>query len=165
MDKKIPRKQPAKKTTRKTVSRKAPTKVAANRARRKNKNVALGVSLVVFCVFVSISIVIGYSDSGQINVSNTISEKKNNGTLEEQEKIKHIPVQQSQQNIPNGGLIPTSDPDQSTRKVIEQESTGTSTEQSASSTEASASSTEDVSDTEQSAEDTDNSVDSQEETS
>lgn len=152
--KKTPIKVVAKKAASKTVSstrttpkttttRKAPTPVATDRSNKRatSQRVAVGVS--VFVVFLGISAVIGMSDAGQISVESTITERKQSASPEEKARIESIPVQQSQNALPNGGLLPSGVP--VNVPAPEPESVASSTEPSATSTEPVASSTDAVS--------------------
>lgn len=56
-------------------------------------------------VIIGGAIAVGYSDTGSIDVTHVISERKQNASPQEQELFKTIPVQQGQSNVPNGGLV------------------------------------------------------------
>ena len=145
MEEKVVRKRTTRKVAKKTVSRKAPTRATSvsNTGSEKN-NVALYVSIVVFLLFVGVSVVVGYSDKGEINIDATITNIEQNGTPEEREQLKNIPAQKAKSKGRNGGLIPTTDTDKSAVPTPE------STEENASSTESTASSTEEIAEGEES---------------
>jgi hypothetical protein len=121
MEEKVARKTTAKKTVRRTTTkvaprrtaarktaeislRKAPARVSVSPAFQKRSKTPLIVTTVLVVV-IGASVGIGYSDKGTIDVSSVITERKQNATPEEHELFKTIPVQQSQNNVINGGLV------------------------------------------------------------
>lgn len=102
-----PRKTAARKTAA-TVVRKAPARESAFQTARSGRSPKTTIIvLAVFVVIFGISFAIGYSDRGVIDVSSKITERKLQGTLEEQERLRTVPVQQTQASSPNGGLVGT----------------------------------------------------------
>ena len=102
---------PRKTAVRKTVAtavRKAPARQTLGeptRARRSPKT--LIVALLVLAIAGGVSAGIGFTDKGQINVAEKIAQRKQNASPEEQAVLNSVPVQQAQNNIPNGGLVGT----------------------------------------------------------
>ncbi|MEM9336425.1 MAG: hypothetical protein AAGA35_01045 [Patescibacteria group bacterium] len=161
-----PRKRAAVKRTaakRATTRRKAPTPVKAQaQAGRKFRNSYL-IAAASFFIISGASVGIGFLDAGEINVTEKI-EARNAKVIagetpegEESSTVrKTIPVQDTSNQLPNGGLVgsgPTFDPPDDTAAAVESElgtSTATST---ASSTDETASSTdEQVGDSEENVE-------------
>jgi len=131
MEEKVVRKTTAKRVVRKTAARKAPTQVADTGA-REGRTMLPFVAIGIFIVIVGASVAIGFSDSGQINVENTINYKRDHGTEEEKQELQNIPVQRTRPSVPNGGLVPTTDPDPGAAVVAPEPvatSTATSTDE------------------------------------
>lgn len=113
MEEKVVRKTTTKRMVRKTAARKAPTQVADTvvRGERERRTLLPFAAIGIFVVIVGASIAVGFSDDGQINVENTINNKRQHGTEEEKQALESIPVQRARPSAPNGGLVPTTDPD------------------------------------------------------
>ena len=96
------------------------------------------VAIGVFLVIIGVSIGVGFSDVGVIDIQGRIDDKKQNATPDELTELNNIPVQRSLPKAPHGGLVPTEiQPTGSPPAPIETgTSTATSTDESASSTEA-----------------------------
>lgn len=102
----VVRKQATRRAVRKTAPRKAPTYEASGEVSAERSYVKF-IVIAVFVLIVGGSVAIGFSDSGQINITNTINNKKEYGTPEEKEQLQNIPVQPSRPALPDGGLVPT----------------------------------------------------------
>ncbi len=102
---------PSKTAARTTASgavRKAPARqmpAASVRAHRSSKT--LVVVLLAVIIVAGVSAGIGFSDTGAIDVASKIEQRKQNATPEEQERFEAVPVQHTQTNVPNGGLVGT----------------------------------------------------------
>ena len=120
MAEKTVRKTTAKKSPRKAVSktasvsaapkrtsaatmRKAPSRISPSQSRQSAKGVI--VIGILFFLLLGISAAIGFSDKGQLDVPKTIAERKQSATPEEKKVLDSVPVQQPQNNTPNGGLV------------------------------------------------------------
>lgn len=146
-------KKAVRRTTTKTVSartqevktavapRKAPVRVQQSSLSERRSPKVLFVGIFIFLVMVGISVGIGLSDKGQVDVAGAITERKQRGTPEEQEAFKTVPVQQNQNNVPNGGLVGTG---QSEPVPVVVPPVATTTPSTASSTIGTASSTEET---------------------
>lgn len=88
-----------------TATRKAPikTEVIAPKNRRSPKVLIVG--LILFLLVMGVSALIGFSDTGQLNVENTIRERKQNATGDEQAALQSVPIEQAGAGAPNGGLV------------------------------------------------------------
>lgn len=87
-----------------TAVRKAPARTVAPTVKRKSPKM-LFVSLFVCVAIAGIGVAIGHSDGGEIDVSSVISNRTANATPEEREVLMQVPVQQTQTNVVNGGLV------------------------------------------------------------
>ncbi len=137
MEDNVVRKTTARKVVRKTAVRKAPTQAAPEGVRERRTMLPF-MAIGVFVVIVGASVAVGFSDDGQINVENTINNKRDFGTEEEKEALQNIPVQRARPSAPNGGLVPTADPDPGAPAPVPVEtgtSTATSTEEGAEASE------------------------------
>lgn len=155
---KVVKKRTSSRSVKKTATRKAPTRASSQVS--EGRNPIPFIVLGVFLVIIAISIGFGYTDKGQINVEDTINNRKINATTEEERAVlDNIPVQQKRPSAPNGGLVPTKAKDKSTVKPPVQEvasSTATTTDDLATSTEPLAEETNEADDiTEEPAPDTD----------
>ncbi len=125
MPEKVVRKTTAKKTVRRTVTktvparstvsktvassgRKAPVRITpapitASPRKKTPKPVFIGIAL--FIVLLGVSVAIGYSDTGELNVENMISLRKQNATGAEHEALLSVPTEQTDSAVPNGGLV------------------------------------------------------------
>lgn len=123
MAEKVVRKKTTKKTTTKTTrkrvakmasveraaettTRKAPTTIASNRADTMYTRKVIALSSVLFLVFVGISVAVGFSGDGEIEVSREYERQLSVATDEERaaiEKASNPP--QPRNNLPMGGLI------------------------------------------------------------
>jgi hypothetical protein len=113
-------------------SRKAPARTSPAPVRKKGKRnlIAFG----VFIVAVAGSVAVGYSDKGQIDITSNVSLEQNTGTGEQQ-TFQNIPVQQTQNGMPNGGLVGSSDQSQPAPQTPELDAQATSTSDTATSTD------------------------------
>lgn len=134
----------------KQVQRKAPTPIAAKKARSNARRNQLIVVAVLFFVGVGASAAVGFTDKGQIDVSRTIEERNErirNGQIDDADKQRIVvPVQNTNNSQkPNGGLVPIPQ-DQLPAPVIEEvaSTTASTTDATASSTDEVASSTDEV---------------------
>jgi len=133
---KVVRKPAVRKTAPRSSNRKAPTReVGGNGAGRHSKAVFIAIG--AFVVFFGMSLAIGFSDSGQINVSSTFNTIRTSGTEEQQEQLRNIPVQQGRSALPDGGLVPSGDvnPEPVVPEPETASSTATTTDETASSTD------------------------------
>ena len=97
-----------KRATKATTTRKAPARAPVAPAGEPRRfSYAPFIAVAVFILLLGGSAVIGFSDSGQINVNNTIADRKVSGTPEEQTQVKSVPVQQTRPTQPLGGLVPS----------------------------------------------------------
>ena len=118
-------------------NRKAPTPIAAERAKTKRGRKNITVVAILLLLGVGSSAAVGFTDKGQINVDQTIAQRNQEARAAGQPEIT-IPVQTSE---PNGGLVGLGDD-----PALQQQAS--STPPTASSTEATASSTEEAASTE-----------------
>jgi len=138
-----PRKTAARKTASSTVAhstpasvpRKAPSRFSPQAAPRRKSKKKLIAGTLFFLVMLCASIAIGYTDKGQIDVSSVIATRKGNATPEEQQAFQTVPVQQTQNNLVNGGLVGSGNQNAQTPPQQEVLPVSTSTEPAASSTE------------------------------
>ncbi len=88
-----------------TTTRKAPVKtvVVASKTRRSPKVLIVGFTL--FLLVMGASALIGFSDTGQLSVENTIRDRKQNATGDEQAALQSVPIEQAGAGAPNGGLV------------------------------------------------------------
>jgi hypothetical protein len=137
------KKAPARKTTARTtssVSRKAPVVRTTKTPQSKGASGrTFLIGMIMFLILIGVSVAIGYSDKGPLDVEQTITLRKQNATPEEQQVLNNVPTQQ-QNTVPNGGLVGVG----KAPKPVVEESTATTTDETASSTDATASSTEEV---------------------
>ncbi len=120
-------------------ARKAPTPIAAERAKVKRSRKNATVVAVLLLLGVGSSAAVGFTDKGQIDVAQTIAQRNEAARAAGQPELT-IPVQTTLE--PNGGLIGVGD-DPSVQPPA-----ATTTPATASSTEAAASSTEEAVSTE-----------------
>lgn len=139
MAEKVARKKTARKVAKRSVARKAPTNIQSESPRTLRSYLSY-IAIGVFIVIVGGSIAVGYMDQGVIDVSGTITERKNNATPEELEEIQNVPTQQAKPRLRDGGLVPTTNVDRSVLNASQQPQS----EEIASTTEESASSTQDT---------------------
>ena len=103
-----PRKTAARKTS-VTATRKAPTRTQSATAPRPTSGRSgskVGFALFILCLLlIGAGVGIGYTDAGSIDVGSVIASRKQNATPEEQERLKTVPVQQTQTGVVNGGLV------------------------------------------------------------
>lgn len=135
----VVRKRATRKVARKTTTRKAPTRETAVDVSPERSYFPL-IVIGVLILIIGGSVAIGFSDDGQINISDTINNKKIHGTEEEKAALQNIPVQPSRPALPDGGLVPTTQKNPNPPKPIETDTASTT----ASSTDATASSTDEV---------------------
>lgn len=105
---KVVRKRATKKVATKTTVRKAPTRTKQSVVSER-RNLALPIAGGVFVIILGISVAVGFSDGGQIDITETVAERMNTATPEEQAKMNSLPVQKARTAAPDGGLVPTSD--------------------------------------------------------
>ena len=103
----VVRKRATRKVATKTV-RKAPTRTESGGEERRN--LMPFVAIAVFVLVIGVSVAVGFSDDGEINIEGTINERRISGTDEEKAALQNIPVQRKRPSAPNGGLVPTTDP-------------------------------------------------------
>ncbi len=96
-----------KKAVPKKTARKAPTPIASVRAVEKTNNRMALFGIVFFILILGVSIVIGLSGEGQINIGTAISTLKENASQEERDKIDSVSVQKK--NTANA-LVPSGVP-------------------------------------------------------
>jgi hypothetical protein len=133
-------------------SRKAPTPLAADKEVKIEKRKKLVVTLMIMMIGVGISAAIGFTDSGQIDVKQTIearNERIRNNQADERDTITstvEVPVQDTDSvGKVDGGLIGRGTGGRTPEPALDLASTtASSTDGVASSTEAVASSTEEV---------------------
>lgn len=145
MEDKVVRKRTTKKVARRTTARKAPTRVPVEN--KEGRNLLPFVVLGVFTVVIGISVAVGFSGDGQINVADTINERKNNATTEEERTIlETVQVQKQRPAVRNAGLVPSSKVDNSVLPPAPatEVSSSTATSTSAETDEADSSSEDDV---------------------
>jgi hypothetical protein len=119
-------------------ARKAPVRSVSSSQKKRHSPKILLIGMTLFTLVLGASALIGFSDAGQLNVENAIRERKKNATGEEQVALQSVPVEQSKNGTPNGGLVGMG---QSVPEVVPVATTSTSSatsseEQTASSTEA-----------------------------
>jgi hypothetical protein len=120
-----------KKTTRKVAAKKVPRIVAAKKVQRSNARTPArkapprntvtasgrggwlwpGVAVGVFVVVLGISVAIGFSDGGAIDVATTINDRKSTATEAERADLASVPVTQSEPVRRRPALVPTTDVD------------------------------------------------------
>lgn len=111
--KKTTQKRAVKKTTATRVaatvdssSRKAPTKLASERADMIYSRKVIMLSSALFLVFVGISVAVGFSAEGEIEVSREYERRLSNATEEERTAIEQATkAPQPKNNLPMGGLV------------------------------------------------------------
>jgi hypothetical protein len=104
--KKIPEAVPVREPELTTVARKAPTRFSSSVPTRKNKKLkSLGIAFFLCSCAFGVSALIGYTDKGQLDVANTISERRENASEEEKKTLDAISVRSAEGNNPNGGLV------------------------------------------------------------
>ena len=141
MAEKVVRKRATKNVATKTTARKAPTRTESS-AGDGQRSLAPFIAIGFFALVVGVSVFLGLSDSGQINVADTLQQKRDSGTDEEREQLKNIPVQNNKPKVKDGGLVPTTD----VNPQVLVPTPADSASSTASSTDASATSTEAVAD-------------------
>ncbi len=142
--KRAPQKRAARKTDDEPTSarvsaRKAPTPIAAERAKVKRSRKNATVVAVLLLLGVGSSAAVGFTDKGQIDVAQTIAQRNEAARAAGQPEIT-IPVQTTPE--PNGGLTGVGDIPSNAQPV------STTTAATASSTDATASSTKETAPTE-----------------
>ena len=116
MSEKVVRKKAVKKTTKKTATkrsastavrtRKAPTAIADKKADAVyTRNLLIGAS-VTLLVFMTVSIVVGFSDKGEIVVSQEFQKRLDEASEEEKVEIEKARSKAPTNNLPLGGLVP-----------------------------------------------------------
>jgi len=130
------------------VERRAPTPVAASKARSRAMQLQIAISVFIIVIGVGASAAVGVTDDGQIDVVQTIEERNERirsgqGTEQEQGSI-IVPVQNTTQRLPDGGLrgrgVGSAQPVAVPEPVSS--TTASTTDDMASSTDATAESTE-----------------------
>jgi hypothetical protein len=105
----------------------APAGVSRRVSHRKLKVVSVG--LLLFVLLFGVSAMIGMSDTGQLDVSEKIAQRKLDATDEERRALETVPTQQNAPSVPNGGLVgmgsPEPQPAEVTASSSEQNATGT----------------------------------------
>lgn len=103
MAEKVIRKRATKKVA---TRRKAPTR-ATSAPPTEGRNWMPFIAIGIFLVIIGISVGYGFSDQGQIDITQTVNERKVNATPEELETLNTLQVQRPpQNNLPNRGLVP-----------------------------------------------------------
>jgi hypothetical protein len=90
-----------------TTTRKAPVKTAVATPKTKRSPKVLIIGFALFFLVMGVSALIGFSDTGQLNVENTIRDRKQNATGDEKEALQSVPTEQAVSGAPNGGLVGT----------------------------------------------------------
>ena len=136
---------PQKRVTRRVVeesrperitTRKAPTPIAAEKAKTRRGRKNSTVVAVLLLLGIGSSAAVGFTDKGQIDVAQTIAQRNEEARAAGQPEI-IIPVQTS--DLPNGGLTGVGDDPSAQPPVITPDPNASSTEATASTTEEAAS--------------------------
>lgn len=118
-------------------ARKAPARTVRTATPRKNPSAMAIIFLVCMLAIIGGSVVLGFSDSGSIDVADVIASRKQNATPEEQERFNTVPVQQGQGDAVNGGLVGTGKPQMEVPPPqLDLATTSSSTTQTATTTDA-----------------------------
>jgi len=123
-------KKTTKKRARKSVvteapTRKAPTALAEERAFSRMTKHAMYAGLAVFVCMLGASVAIGFSDSGEIDVSAAIEERKRKADEKELRRIEQMAAGQAKEVVPFGGLVSSNEPAPPKRNLLAEAKFGT----------------------------------------
>lgn len=118
------------------ASRKAPTPIAAQKAKTRRGRKNITVVAILLLLGVGSSAAVGFTDKGQIDVAQTIAQRNEEARAAGQPEI-IIPVQTTE--LPNGGLTGVGDDPSAQPPASTPDPTASSTEATASTTEEAAS--------------------------